>query len=76
MKNTELKQISVTTIERDDKARHYTVIVHYKNATREYVTKLMKKQFGISVYVIFKSKFNPVDQYNTYPADTILDSNW
>ena len=76
MRNNDLKQIKVRTIERDDKARYYTVIVHYKNADKIYVTNLLKKQFGLSTYIYFESKFEPVSQHNNYPADTVLDSNW
>lgn len=76
MRNNELKQIEINTLDKYDRSKHYVAIVHYKNATKKYIESFIKKHFGISMLVYFNSDFKPVDQHNTYPADTVLDGDF
>lgn len=76
MKNSELKQININTVDKYDTQKHYVAIVHYQNATKKYVESFIKKYFGISVMVFFNSGFKPVDYDNKYPADTVLDGDF
>ena len=88
MRNNELKQIEIMIVDKYDKARYYTAIMHYKNANYNYAIVLLRMKGLIQPLdregfnrssgniIRFNSAFKTVSQHNTYPADTILDSNW